>query len=53
MADKTRTVHHPYVEGVSREVPSGEVDRWKRAGWRLTEPTVPSPEVKPVKPEQK
>lgn len=48
MADKTRTVHHPHVEGATREVPAGDVDRWKAAGWRLTEPkTEPKSEPKP------
>lgn len=35
---KTRTVYHPSIAGVIREVE--ETDSWKAAGWRLTDPAV-------------
>ena len=33
---KTRTVYHPSIAGVTREVE--DADAWKAAGWRLTDP---------------
>jgi hypothetical protein len=33
---KTRTVYHPSITGVTRDVE--ETDSWKAAGWRLTDP---------------
>lgn len=33
-----RTVHHPTLPGVTRDVDDKHVDDWKAAGWRLTKP---------------
>lgn len=34
---KTKTVFHPAIAGVTREVENPE--DWKAAGWRFTEPS--------------
>lgn len=45
MSDKTRTVFHPALSGVSYEVPASDTSAWKDAGWRLTEPKDAKPAV--------
>ena len=33
-----KTIYHPTLPGVSREVSEKDADAWKAAGWRFTEP---------------
>ena len=35
MADATRTVYHPSLDA-AYDVPEGEVEGWKAAGWRMS-----------------
>ena len=35
---KTKTVFHPTLAGVTREVDESTAGSWKDAGWRFTEP---------------
>ena len=35
----SRTVYHPTLTRVTRDVPEGDVKAWRAAGWRLTPPT--------------
>jgi len=48
-----RTVYHPTLHDVSRDVPDGDVESWRDAGWRLTKPrpsTAPAPKSEPDEP---
>lgn len=44
-----KTIYHPTLTGVSREVRESEASRWKAQGWRYTQPkpsdSTPSPET--------
>ena len=46
---KTKTVFHPTIAGVTREVENP--DEWKAAGWRFTEPS--DADMAPTKTEAK
>ena len=36
-----KTIYHPTLPGVSREVPEKDAAAWKEQGWRFTEPDLP------------
>ena len=36
-----KTIYHPTLPGVSREVPEKDAAAWKGQGWRFTEPDLP------------
>lgn len=39
-----RLIYHPTIAGITAEVHAEEVDAWKDAGWRLTEPKYAEPQ---------
>ena len=40
-----KTIYHPTLPGVSREVREGEASRWKAQGWRYTSPQTGAPKL--------
>lgn len=34
-----KTIYHPTLAGVVREVPESQAEAWKAAGWRFTPPS--------------